>query len=599
MSTSSSRLRPLLRLWPYLWKYRSVIFGASVALIIAAAATLSLPVALRHMIDAGFSSDHSQRIDSVFIALFAVACVMAAATATRYYLVTWMGERLVADLRSNVYQHVLGMSPQFFETTRTGEVLSRLTTDTTLIQTVIGSSVSIVLRNIVMLVGGLIMLMITSPQLTVMILLLIPMVVVPILIFGRRVRQLSRDSQDRVADTSSMAQEVLSAMTTVQSYRRESHEAGRYTVAVEAAFTTALRRIRSRAILTFLAILLMFGAIVLVLWFGAQAVMEGRMSGGELGQFLMYAIFTGGAMAALSESWGEIQRAAGATERLIELLDTPALLRVPAQPQPLPAVMRGEIEFRNVNFCYPAHPELAVLKNFSLHIKPGETVALVGPSGAGKSTVFQLLLRYYDVQSGGIYLDGVDIAQADPGEVRSRLAIVPQEPVLFADTAMQNIRYGRLEASDEEVIAAARHAAAEEFIRQQPKGFDCFLGERGVRLSGGQKQRLAIARALLKDAPMVLLDEATSALDAESEQAVQQALDELTRQRTSLVIAHRLATVRSADRIVVMEAGQVIAVGSHDELVAQAGLYARLARLQFRDGHATDEALEPPLAQPV
>ncbi|RZO83217.1 MAG: ATP-binding cassette domain-containing protein [Oceanococcus sp.] len=583
MTKSTNRLKPLLRLWPWLWRYKRVLLAASVALLFAAAATLSLPVALRYLIDAGFSAQHSARIDAAFLAMFGVAAVMAVATALRYYWVTWIGERLIADLRQDVYTHVLSMSPVFFETTRTGEVLSRLTTDTTLIQTVIGSSVSIVLRNVLLFFGGLLMLMVTSPTLTMMILLLIPIVLVPILVYGRKVRELSRASQDRVADTSSTAQEVFSAMNTVQSFHREGFESARYARAVESAFTTALRRIRSRAILTFLAILLMFGAIVLVLWFGAQAVMDGRMSPGELGQFLLYALFTGGALAALSESWGEIQRAAGATERLIELLDTPLALQVPAKPQTLPARCGGDIQFEAVHFAYPSQPQRQVLRDFSLHIRPGETVALVGPSGAGKSTVFQLLQRFYDIQGGQIRLDGQDIAQCLPGEVRERLSIVPQEPVLFADTAMSNIRYGRLDATDEEVEHAAQHAAADAFIRAQPDGYACFLGERGVRLSGGQKQRIAIARALLKNAAVVLLDEATSALDAESEQAVQQALDELTRERTSLVIAHRLATVRSADRIVVMDQGQVVASGTHQELLAQGGLYARLAKLQFRD----------------
>ncbi len=572
-----------MRLWPWLWRYKRVLAGASVALLVAAGATLSLPVALRYLIDAGFSSGHSEHIDAAFLVMFGVAALMAVATALRYYMVTWIGERLIADLREEVYQHVLNMSPVFFETTRTGEVLSRLTTDTTLIQTVIGSSVSIVLRNLLLFFGGLLMLMVTSPSLTLMILLLIPVVLVPILVYGRQVRRLSRASQDRVADTSSTAQEVLSAMTTVQSFHRETFETTRYTRAVESAFATAVRRIRSRAILTFLAILLMFGAIVLVLWLGAQAVVEGRMSPGELGQFLLYALFTGGALAALSESWGEIQRAAGATERLIELLDTPLALQVPVDVEALPQPLRGDIRFEDVEFAYPSQPDRPVLKHFNLHVKPGETVALVGPSGAGKSTVFQLLLRFYDIQSGQIQLDGQNIAACEPGQVRECLSIVPQEPVLFADTALENIRYGRLSATDEEVMQAAQHAAADDFIRAQPDGYACFLGERGVRLSGGQKQRVAIARAVLKNAPVVLLDEATSALDAESELAVQQALDELTRQRTSLVIAHRLATVRSADRIVVMDQGQVVASGTHQELLAQGGLYARLAKLQFRD----------------
>ena len=571
-------LRPLRGLLPFLKPYTRTIILALAALLLAAAATLSMPVAVRFVIDSGIAAQGTDSINRYFLALF---------SAVRFYLVSWLGERVVADIRAAVFRHILSLSPTFFEVTRSGEVLSRLTTDTTLIQSVVGSSLSVALRSLITLLGALLMLAVTSPRLTAIIILLIPLGVLPIILVGRRVRRLSRASQDRIATTSAVAGEVLGAIQIIQAFTLEALQAERFGTSVEEAFQTARQRIRTRALLTVFAILVVFGGIVFVLWIGAQDVIAGRMSGGELGQFLLYAIFVGGSSAGLSEIWGEIQRAAGATERLMELLQARPDVDIPAHPLALPEPGRGQIAFEHIVFNYPSRPEQAALHDFSLSIKAGETVALVGPSGAGKSTVFQLLLRFYQPGAGRILLDGVDIAQALPDAVRSRIGIVPQDTVLFADTILENIRYGRPGASDNEVRAAARAAAADEFIERLPQGYATFVGERGVRLSGGQQQRLAIARAILKKPAILLLDEATSALDAESETLVQQALAGLMRERTTLVIAHRLATVLNADRIVVMEQGRIVASGKHAELMAQNGLYTRLAELQFRQDTLT------------
>ncbi|MEZ5594700.1 MAG: ABC transporter transmembrane domain-containing protein [Gammaproteobacteria bacterium] len=580
-------LRPLRSLLPFLKPYTRQILLALAALLLAAAVTLTMPVAVRFVIDSGIAAQGTDSIDRYFLALFALASLLALFSALRFYLVSWLGERVVADIRTAVFRHILSLGPTFFEVTRSGEVLSRLTTDTTLIQSVVGSSLSVALRSLITLLGALLMLAVTSPRLTAIIILLIPLGVLPIILVGRRVRRLSRASQDRIATTSAVAGEVLGAIQIIQAFTLESLQAERFGASVEEAFQTARQRIRTRALLTVFAILVVFGGIVFVLWIGAQDVIAGRMSGGELGQFLLYAIFVGGSSAGLSEIWGEIQRAAGATERLMELLQARPDINIPAQALALPEPARGRIAFEHIVFNYPSRPEQAALHDFSLTIEAGETVALVGPSGAGKSTVFQLLLRFYQPGAGRILLDGVDIAQTLPEAVRSRIGIVPQDTVLFADTILENIRYGRPGASDEEVRAAARAAAADEFIERLPQGYATFVGERGVRLSGGQQQRLAIARAILKKPAILLLDEATSALDAESETLVQQALAGLMRERTTLVIAHRLATVLNADRIVVMEQGRIVASGKHAELMAQNGLYTRLAELQFRQDNLT------------
>jgi ATP-binding cassette, subfamily B, bacterial len=582
-----SSLATLIGLLPFLAPYKRQFVLAGIALLVAAGSTLVIPYAFRQMIDLGFGASgaikSTENINLYFIALFGVACVLAVATAARFYMVSWLGERVTADLRSAVYNHVVKQSPEFFETAKTGEVLSRLTTDTTLIQALVGTSISMALRNALLFLGGLLMLFVTSVKLSSIIIVLLAAVVLPIVLFGRRVRKLSRESQDRIADASGVAGEILNAMPTVQAFTQERFESERFGASVERAFKTAMQRIRARSMLTLIAILLVFGAIVFVLWLGAHAVIQGDMTGGQLGQFILYATIVAGAIGALSEVLGEAQRAAGATERLLELLSLSSPITSPSHPQALPprAANGAALSLNDVTFHYPSRPQSAALSHLTLDIKPGETIAIVGPSGAGKTTLFQLLLRFYDPQSGRITLDGVDIKQLDLHTLRGAIGIVPQDTVIFSANAMENIRYGRPAATDDEVIAAAKLAAAHDFISILPEGYQSFLGERGLRLSGGQRQRIAIARALLKNPPLLLLDEATSALDAESERLVQRALEAAMVDRTTLVIAHRLATVQRADRIIVMEDGRIVETGTHASLVAQNGLYASLAALQF------------------
>jgi ATP-binding cassette subfamily B protein len=579
----SKSLRPLRTLWPFIRQYRYTLIVAVAALLIASAALLAMPVALRYLIDNGFIARNLETVNRYFAWFLLATVVFSLFASLRYYLVTWLGERVVADIRNAVYDRVIRMEPAFFEVTRTGEVLSRLTTDTTVVQSISGVGLSMALRSTISLIGGLIMLVLTSPRMAAYTLVGIASVVIPVIVVGRYIRRLSRQSQDRVADTSGLAGETLNAMQTVQSFTLEDMQVRRYAEAVGRSFATAVRRIRMNAALIAVAFVLVFAMLTLFLWMGSRAVLAGEMTGGQLGQFLMYAFFVGSAATALSSLWGEIQRAAGAMERISELLAAEPAIRAPADPQVIPGRARGRLRFEHVTFSYPSRPESRPLDDFSLEILPGETVAIVGPSGAGKSTSFQLLLRFYDLLSGRILVDDIDIARLDPRALRRQIGLVPQDTVLFGESALENIRYGRPEASDQEVEEAARLAAADDFIRALPQGYGTYLGERGTRLSGGQRQRIAIARAILKDPPILLLDEATSSLDAESERLVQAALESLMRDRTTLVIAHRLATVKKVDRIVVMNHGRIEAVGRHDELTRDNPLYARLAELQFGD----------------
>ena len=581
----SKRVGALMELWPFMRPYKGLMVAAMLALFLAAGISLILPLTVGLLVDT-FLEGETALLDQYFALAIVIAGLLALGTGLRYALVSRIGERVIADMRKAVFARVMGMGPAFYENILTGEVLSRITTDTTLILSVIGSSVSVALRNVLLFFGGLALMLFTSPKLTALVLLIVPMVLIPILGMGRKLRRLSLENQDWIAFSSGKASEALISAQTVQAFTNEAASERQFNDVTESSYRSAQKRILTRAILTVIVIFLVFTGVVGVLWIGAQDVRAGVISVGTLVQFLIYSIMVAGSVAALSEIWSELQRAAGATERLIELLGAEDDVRDPENPVDLPSPVRGDVTFENVSFCYPSRPDTQALHGVDLKIKPGECIAVVGPSGAGKTTIIQLLQRFYDPDVGRILLDGVAINEMTKTDLRSTMAMVPQEPVVFADSAMENIRFGRLDASDAEVEAAAKAAAAHDFISALPNGYDTQLGERGVMLSGGQRQRIAIARAILRDAPVLLLDEATSALDAESERAVQDAVEALSKDRTTIIVAHRLATVKRADRIVVMDQGRIVSYGTHASLVAEGGLYARLARLQFTDGAA-------------
>jgi ATP-binding cassette, subfamily B, bacterial len=580
-SKGARRLRPLMALAPYVARYRGRATLAFIALTVAALTTLLVPVAVRRMIDFGFTPEGIALINSYFSVMIAVVAVLAFASASRFYLVMTIGERIVADLRRDVFAHLISLSPAFFDSARSGELISRLTADTTQIKSAVGASVSIALRNFMLFVGATAMMVITSPRLSGLVLLAIPVIVLPLVAFGRWVRRLSRNAQDTLAEASAYASELVGGIRTVQAYTGERVAEARFGGEVEQAYEAARTSTRARAILTAIIIFIVFTSVVLILWIGSHDVLTGSISPGRLGQFVLYTAFAAAGLGQLSEVWGEVSAASGAAERLFEILRVKSQITAPASPRALPIPPRGDVGFESVSFVYPTRPDAPAVHGVSFAVRAGEKVAIVGPSGAGKSTLFHLLLRFYDPVAGTISIDDVPIKAADPREVRARIALVPQESVVFAASARENIRFGRPDASDAEVERAAELAHATEFIRRLPGGFEASLGERGVTLSGGQRQRIAIARAILRDAPLLLLDEATSALDAESETLVQTALEELMRHRTTLVIAHRLATVLSCDRILVMDHGRIVEQGTHTSLVAAGGLYARLARLQF------------------